>query len=404
MSKGPLLWGYYGSAISGGALFALALALLADSGGELGAPIAVLVLALAVLLIGPAVVLGIAVHRSWAALPPEHARTTPGRAVGLLFVPFFNLYWVFQAFHGFAQDYNRYVEGRDRAVPRLSEGLYLAFCIVAVLSAIPYVGVLGGLVNLVLVGLVLSQSCEAVTALRGDGGRGVGEELGSGGVPVDLAQARTFADALAGSPRRVLLLAVAMLLSDGLALLGASARMAYLGVELPTGFHASGVLAAILRSLAFALLVAALRPRWALVLVWIVVSMAVGVVRQVAWALLEHAWPSQIETALSGGIDWSVWLRWEGLPPMALWPAITMTLLVIAVARWGVRLSTLAVASVCGHVVAHVVVSARFWTFDVPAVALAAVYGLVDGWCLYAGLALFRGGSADQDGLRRELT
>jgi len=40
----------------------------------------------------------------WKAIPVEIARTTPGAAVGLLFVPFFNFYWYFVSYAGLAED------------------------------------------------------------------------------------------------------------------------------------------------------------------------------------------------------------------------------------------------------------------------------------------------------------
>jgi hypothetical protein len=37
-------------------------------------------------------------YRAWKCLQPGGlARTTPGKAIGFLFIPFFNLYWIFQA-------------------------------------------------------------------------------------------------------------------------------------------------------------------------------------------------------------------------------------------------------------------------------------------------------------------
>lgn len=42
-------------------------------------------------------------YRMWAAIQDGHARTTPGKAVGYQFIPFYNLYWVFQAYWGFAK-------------------------------------------------------------------------------------------------------------------------------------------------------------------------------------------------------------------------------------------------------------------------------------------------------------
>jgi len=40
----------------------------------------------------------ILLYRLWKLVPPEQAATTPGQAVGFLFIPFFNLYWNFVAF------------------------------------------------------------------------------------------------------------------------------------------------------------------------------------------------------------------------------------------------------------------------------------------------------------------
>ena len=40
----------------------------------------------------------ILLYRLWKLVPPEQAATTPGKAVGFLFIPFFSLYWNFVAF------------------------------------------------------------------------------------------------------------------------------------------------------------------------------------------------------------------------------------------------------------------------------------------------------------------
>lgn len=69
--------------------------------------------------------------RLWSVLRYSTPRTSAGKAVGLLFVPFFNLYWIFMAFHGLAQDWNRITSQHpDLAhAPKLREGVFLAFCI-----------------------------------------------------------------------------------------------------------------------------------------------------------------------------------------------------------------------------------------------------------------------------------
>ena len=43
-------------------------------------------------------------YKCWKAVPASFARLTPGKAVGYLFIPFFNLYWSFPSFYGLAQD------------------------------------------------------------------------------------------------------------------------------------------------------------------------------------------------------------------------------------------------------------------------------------------------------------
>lgn len=50
------------------------------------------------------------IYRCWEIIQEGTARTTPGMAVGLLFIPFFNLYWMFVAIHGLAEDMNIYCE------------------------------------------------------------------------------------------------------------------------------------------------------------------------------------------------------------------------------------------------------------------------------------------------------
>lgn len=65
------------------------------------------------------------VYKMWSAIQDGNARTTPGKACGFLFIPLFNLYWVFQAVWGFAKDYNRLVDRHALQVRKLPEALFL---------------------------------------------------------------------------------------------------------------------------------------------------------------------------------------------------------------------------------------------------------------------------------------
>lgn len=59
----------------------------------------------ALLLYLPAVIATSILHyRCWKEIPVDVARTTPGMAVGLLFIPFFNFYWYFVSYEGLAED------------------------------------------------------------------------------------------------------------------------------------------------------------------------------------------------------------------------------------------------------------------------------------------------------------
>jgi hypothetical protein len=118
------------------------------------------------------------IGKMWSALQrgPIRPRATPGQAVGFLFIPFYNLYWIFQAIHGWTQDYNRYVQKANLDVPRMPEGLALSICIVQLCTLIPVVGYLMHLVQIVLTAVFINFACDGINALlaareyqRGDG-------------------------------------------------------------------------------------------------------------------------------------------------------------------------------------------------------------------------------------------
>ncbi len=78
----------------------------------------------------------ILLFKMWSNIQDENARTTPGKAVGFLFIPFFSIYWVFNVWSGFATDYNRYIERNNLSyASRLSSALYFIFPLFAVLSS-----------------------------------------------------------------------------------------------------------------------------------------------------------------------------------------------------------------------------------------------------------------------------
>jgi hypothetical protein len=83
-------------------------------------------------------------YKSWSAVPPELRMSrsgrviSPGQAVGYMFIPFYNLYWVFAANLGLcdAIDYTLHTNGSHERAPR---GMVMAACICQV---IPYMNIL----------------------------------------------------------------------------------------------------------------------------------------------------------------------------------------------------------------------------------------------------------------------
>ena len=96
------------------------------------------------------------IYRQWKAIDDGQARTGPGKAVGLLFVPFFNIYWIINIFCGWPTDYNNYVRRYGIQAPQLSQGLWIGALVA--LAVFPIIGVF-------VYAYVVVATCRAVNAL-----------------------------------------------------------------------------------------------------------------------------------------------------------------------------------------------------------------------------------------------
>jgi len=163
--------GFYVGSIAGGVglgflVVVITVVLMLALGGNISEDEAALaIVPAALLMFYGAVVMLVLWYKAWAAIQDGHARTTPGKAVGFLFIPLFNLYWIFQAFHGFAKDYNSYVDRHSLSVPKLSEGMFLAYCILALAGIVPFLGPLFSVAALVVMIVLSGKVCDAVNAL-----------------------------------------------------------------------------------------------------------------------------------------------------------------------------------------------------------------------------------------------
>lgn len=68
-------------------------------------------------------------HRGWSSVQDGAAQTTPGKAVGYCFIPFFNFYWNFIAHVGLMKEFNRLADARGRPEQKVTEGFSLTYCI-----------------------------------------------------------------------------------------------------------------------------------------------------------------------------------------------------------------------------------------------------------------------------------
>ncbi|MDP0490150.1 MAG: DUF4339 domain-containing protein [Verrucomicrobiota bacterium JB023] len=73
-------------------------------------------------------------HRAWRIVQPAGASTTPGKAVGFLFIPLFNLFWYFIAYAGLAENWNRAMDTFEETAnaPRFNKTYFFGFAIMAI--------------------------------------------------------------------------------------------------------------------------------------------------------------------------------------------------------------------------------------------------------------------------------
>lgn len=90
----------------------------------------------------------ISLYRCWSILQGSTARTTPVKAVVFLFIPIFNIYWIFVAIRGLAKDANTFLSQKNINENKISVGLSLAACI---LGIIPYVNTLFPILQNILI-------------------------------------------------------------------------------------------------------------------------------------------------------------------------------------------------------------------------------------------------------------
>ncbi len=112
-------------------------------------------------------------YKAWDLIQDGRARTTPGKAVGFRFIPFYGFYWEFVAVKGLVQDITAYARARRIAVGRISETMAVWCCVFNILAGVlGFVPILGGLLFIPWVVLFLmlmnsvKSACIAIAAWK----------------------------------------------------------------------------------------------------------------------------------------------------------------------------------------------------------------------------------------------
>ena len=110
------------------------------------------------------------IYFAWRSIQDGHARTTPGNAVGLLFIPVYNIYWNFQALWGFAMDYNAYIKRHGLDLASLPRPLFFALCVCQAVVAVMPVGMIGLVFGVATFVLLIAAAAKMIDAVNGIAG------------------------------------------------------------------------------------------------------------------------------------------------------------------------------------------------------------------------------------------
>ena len=165
ISKGLYFGSIYGGVLIGYLVLIISIFLL-DSYDDF----AVLLGFLLMFISGSAVIYGVIMsiilfYKIWEAIQDGDVRSTPGKAVGFMFIPFFNLYWMFQATWGWAIDFNKYIAEKKVETPKITEGIPLSFCILSCCSIIPIINLFLIIPLIVLWFIFLNKAIDGANAI-----------------------------------------------------------------------------------------------------------------------------------------------------------------------------------------------------------------------------------------------
>ncbi len=107
--------------------------------------------------LGGAIAFLVLLYRCWAVIQDDNVHRSAGAAIGFLFVPVFNIYWIFVATAGLTRELHRYACRHRLKAPRPSLLLAITISCYALLSTIPIVGSIAWVFNLILIPLFMQS-------------------------------------------------------------------------------------------------------------------------------------------------------------------------------------------------------------------------------------------------------
>jgi hypothetical protein len=108
-------------------------------------------------------------YRFWSLIQDGSARTSPGYAVGLCFIPIFHFYWNYVAYVGLAKDMNLYCKQKNISAPFVNETLALVWFLLFLLGHLVlffpniwYIGIPSLIITIVLLKQFVDISKEII--------------------------------------------------------------------------------------------------------------------------------------------------------------------------------------------------------------------------------------------------
>lgn len=109
-------------------------------------------------------------YRAWKCLQPGGATVTPGAAVGFMFIPIFQYYWIFKAIGGLPRQWNLITSSfpNTKNAPKLSIGAFVCMLLIPIIGQIIWLNQITKGLNF-MAALHYQQSRPAGSALAGLG-------------------------------------------------------------------------------------------------------------------------------------------------------------------------------------------------------------------------------------------